>query len=181
LRSRLARYLSNPLSPVDIRELPAHVEFRDVPVDGWRCGELEVQASLIAHRGPTLGYRISDGDTTVAYLPDHEPALGTALGSAAGEWISGLGLSRGATVLIHDAQYSASEYVMRRGWGHSSINDAVTFAKRSEPETLFLFHHDPGHDDRSLQSLAEQAADAAASVGLDGRVELAREGVTFEL
>ena len=32
----------------------------------------------VNHRGPTLGYRIEDGDTSLCYIPDHEPGLGRA-------------------------------------------------------------------------------------------------------
>jgi phosphoribosyl 1,2-cyclic phosphodiesterase len=181
LRRRLARYLSNPLSPIEIGELPAKVTFENAPADGWLCGELDVRASLVAHRGPTLGYRIGDGGARLCYIPDHEPALGTELSSAPGEWISGLALARGATALIHDAQYSEEEYAIRRGWGHSYLSDALAFAARAQPEHLLLFHHDPSHDDRRLRALAEQAAEDAAGMGLDGRVELAREGAALEL
>jgi len=44
-----------------------------------------------------------------------------------------------------------------------------------------MFHHDPGHDDGQLQSLAHQATDDAARLGVEGEVQLAREGETFDL
>jgi phosphoribosyl 1,2-cyclic phosphodiesterase len=181
LHSRLARYLSNPLSPVDIRELPAKVAFRDVPATSWRLGELEVRASLIAHRGPTLGYRIAEAGATLSYLPDHEPGLGTTLSSAPSSWISGLALAQGASALIHDSQYSDAEYAFRRGWGHSRISDTLAFAQRSMPKTLLMFHHDPGHDDVRLQSLEHQATEDAAGLGVEAAVRLAREGEKFDL
>ena len=181
LRRRLARYLSNPLSPIELGELPATVEFREVPADAWRLGELELRGALVAHRGPTLGYVITDRDASLCYLPDHEPGLGTALRSAPAEWVSGLAIARGVGVLIHDAQYTGEEYAARRGWGHSSVEDTLAFAKRAQPEQLLLFHHDPDHDDQHLESLAAQAADEAADLGVDGGVRLARESDVVEL
>ena len=56
----------------------------------------------------------------VAYLTDHEPALGTDLGTAAPEWVSGAALAWEADVLIHDCQYTEEEYAARVGFGHSS-------------------------------------------------------------
>jgi phosphoribosyl 1,2-cyclic phosphodiesterase len=176
LRRRLARYLSNPLSPIEIGELPAKVTFQDVPADAFRLGEFELRAAPVAHRGPTLGYRIAEGSTTLCYLPDHEPGLGTKLSSAPANWISGVTLARGASTLIHDAQYSDDEYRGRRGWGHSSITDTIAFARRVEPERVLLFHHDPGHDDSRLASLGQQAADEAKHVRVDAKIDLAREG-----
>jgi phosphoribosyl 1,2-cyclic phosphodiesterase len=66
LRERLARYISNPLSPIEIGELPAQVTFRDVPQEPWRIDGVEVTAALVSHRGPTLGYRLNHGGTSVA-------------------------------------------------------------------------------------------------------------------
>lgn len=179
LRRRLARYLSSPLSPIEIGELPAKVSFRDVPADGFRLGELELRAAMIAHRGPTLGYRITERETSLSYLPDHEPALGTPLPSAPGNWISGLALAKGASALIHDAQYSEDEYVGRQGWGHSSVSDAIAFARRAQPRRFLMFHHDPTHDDSRLQALADQARSEIDGAGVE--VDLAREGPTLEL
>jgi phosphoribosyl 1,2-cyclic phosphodiesterase len=178
LRSRLARYLSAPLSPVEIRELPARVKFQECTPEGWRVGNAHVTAAQVIHRGPTLGYRIEEGDASVAYIPDHEPGLGQDLEHDPAEWISGHALACDASLLIHDAQYTEAEYAHTVGWGHSRIGDALTFARRTEAERTALFHHDPGHDDVRLDALAEEAA--AAWKG-DGDVFMACEGSTIEL
>lgn len=179
LRSRLARYLSNPLSPVEIRELPAQVRFRDVPSGPWRLGDCELRAAFVAHRGPTLGYRIENAGATLCYIPDHEPGLGADLDGMPREWISGLALARGADALIHDAQYLDREYDGRVGWGHSSLGDALSFAARAEAERTLFFHHDPGHDDDALESMDAEARERWAGNG--GSIELAREGAELSL
>jgi phosphoribosyl 1,2-cyclic phosphodiesterase len=181
LRKRLARYISNPLSPIEIGELPAQVTFRDVPQEPWRIDGMEVRAALVSHRGPTLGYRLSQDGTSLCYLPDHEPALGNDLAGAPTGWISGHGLARGASLLIHDCQYAEHEYPAHRGWGHSSLPDALAFARRCAPERLLLVHHDPWHDDAFLEALGREASDRWADVGDQGRVELGREGEVLEL
>ena len=178
LRGRLARYLSAPLSPVEIRELPARVTFRECTPDGWNVGDAKITATQVIHRGPTLGYRIEEGDVSVAYIPDHEPGLGQDLARDPSEWISGHALACNASLLIHDAQYTEAEYAMTVGWGHSRIADACTFARRTEAERVALFHHDPGHDDAMLDALAE---DAAAAYEGDGDVFMACEGTEVTL
>ena len=176
LRKRLARYISNPLSPIEIGELPARVTFRDVPTEPWRIGGVELTASLVSHRGPTLGYRLSENGTSLCYLPDHEPALGEDLATAEDAWISGHGLARGASLLIHDCQYADHEYAAHRGWGHSSLPDALAFARRSGARRLVLAHHDPAHDDDFLDALGVEASDRWAHLGGEGPVALGREG-----
>ena len=73
LEERIARYISAPLSPVEVRELPCDVSFLDTPATEWEIGPARIRAESVTHRGPTLGYRITDGDTTLAYISDHEP------------------------------------------------------------------------------------------------------------
>src|SRR3954471_10747268 len=58
LLKRLARYISAPLAPIEIRELPAKVEFEDVHTGKLQLGPATVEAAFVNHRGPTLGFRI---------------------------------------------------------------------------------------------------------------------------
>jgi phosphoribosyl 1,2-cyclic phosphodiesterase len=183
LRQRLARYLSQPLSPIDIRELPARMAFNEVGRQGFSVGNVRVRAELVSHRGPTLGFRVDTPAGSVCYLPDHEPALGQDLTRGSAEWISGFGLAEGVTMLIHDCQYTVGEYERHtRGWGHSSVDDAIAFAQRAAPERVVLFHHDPGHDDDFLDEVSDGAAAAWADHGHDpASIGLAVEGRSVDL
>ena len=155
LSERLSRYLSPPLFPVRIRDLPA-LRFHDLRPGTYQIGDYEVTADLVCHPGPTLGFRITDGRRSVTYLPDHEPALGGDFPRAP-DWTSGFDLCRGTDVLIHDFQYTASEYEERVGWGHSSIPQTLQFAAQVEAKRLVSFHHDPDHDDATLRGIHEEA------------------------
>ena len=177
LLDRIARYISAPLAPVEVRELPCRVSFKDAPHTEWRIGPATVRAASITHRGPTLGYRITDGDTSLCYIPDHEPVLGGELARIDAEWISGYELAREATLLLHDCQYSDEEYPNHVGWGHSSLSDTLAFARRTQPERLLLFHHDPMHTDDFLDAFHATAVERWVEGG--GRPEqilIAAEG-----
>lgn len=154
LRERIARYLSPPLFPVRVREL-ANVEFHDVLPGVFELGSIQVTADLISHPGSTLGYRLTEDDSVLTYIPDHEPALGNPSFPGSPEWTSGFALAEGADVLIHDAQYDDDEYETRVGWGHSSISHLAAFTDMTGPGRLVTFHHDPGHTDSDLDSLHE--------------------------
>jgi hypothetical protein len=167
LEDRIARYISAPLSPLEVRELPCNMSFRDAPHTEWTIGPATIRAASVTHRGPTLGYRITEGDSSLCYLPDHEPAMGGDLDALEQEWISGFELARGATLLVHDCQYSDDEYPHHVGWGHSALRDALAFARRAAPERLLLFHHDPMHSDGFLDSLAATAGRLWTQLGGD--------------
>lgn len=154
LRERITRYLSPPLFPVRVREL-ANVSFHDVLPGVFELGSIKVTADLITHPGATLGYRLEEEGSTLAYLPDHEPALGNGKFPISHDWTSGYSLAEGADVLIHDAQYNDSEYEARIGWGHSSTTHLRAFAEITQPQRLVTFHHDPSHTDEDLDALHE--------------------------
>lgn len=182
LRARLARYLSEPLSPVEIRELPATVTFATCSHQEWELGPARIRAATVHHRGVTLGYRITEGDAVLTYLPDHEPGLGGNLDDDRAEWVSGLGLAENASLLIHDCQYTDNEYPAHIGWGHSRLSHALAFARRADAERVVLFHHDPVHDDAMLDGLEEQARERWRRTGRDpATVCLAREQAVFDL
>ena len=125
LRARLGRYLSAPLFPVHLRELPCRLTLHDAPLDGFEIDGVRVATDLVLHPGPTLGYRITESQTSLAYMSDHEPALGNARLPDDAAWMSGYGLARGADLLIHDSQYTDAEYDTHVGWGHSSLSQAM--------------------------------------------------------
>jgi len=182
LRDRIARYLSAPLSPVEIRSLPAKVSFRKCPADEWEIGSARIRAAPVNHRGPTLGFRISESDTSLCYLPDHEPALAAPLDAVEPDWISGFALAERCSLLLHDCQYTDDEYPERIGWGHSRMADALLFARRSEAERVLLFHHDPLHTDGQLDLLERRAdEDWEGLGGSTGAIAMAVEGEEFDL
>lgn len=177
LRARLMRYLSPPLFPVHLRDLPCRLELHEVPVMGVRIGELTVDAIRVCHPGPTVGYRIAGPSATMAYLPDHEPALGTTRFPLGPDWTSGFELARDVDLLIHDAQFTSDEYPSHVGWGHSSGEHAVAFAALAGVKRLVPFHHDPSHDDAALErTLAKLRASAPPFEIVAGR-----EGTTIDL
>jgi ribonuclease BN (tRNA processing enzyme) len=114
---------------------------------------------------------------TLAYLPDHEPALGMTAFPGRAEWTSGYDLAAGADLLIHDAQYFPAERAERVGWGHSSTAEAGAFARLAGVRRLSIFHHDPAHDDATLDGLVGEVAAAAPGVEVSG----AREGASISL
>jgi phosphoribosyl 1,2-cyclic phosphodiesterase len=178
LERRIARYLSAPLTPVEIRELPSRLDFRNCPRSQWSIGSAQISAAAVTHRGPTLGFRIEEEDGSLCYLPDHEPAIVGDIDMLGPEWLSGSALAREVDLLLHDCQYTDAEYAARVGWGHSSLTQALQFARRVSARRTLLFHHDPAHTDDQLDAMLDEAqALWATGGGAKGEIGMTTESL----
>ena len=160
-----------------LRDLRCDLVLHEVPRGEVRVGELTINSALVCHPGPTVGYRIGNGQTVSPTCRTTSRALGARRFPAEPRWTSGYDLAAGADLLIHDAQYSRAEYPDHVGWGHSSLDDAMRFAALVEAKHLVPFHHDPAHTDDDLDRMMAQAADAGAKLA----VTPGAEGATFDL
>jgi len=170
-------FLSPPYFPVTIDALPGRFSFTEVrpgtfPVDD----DTQVTAAWVPHIGPTMGYRVSRGGFSVAYLSDHQqPGCRSTFVDP-----SVVELCRGVDLLIHDAQYTEGEFALRPDWGHCTVDYAVEVAVQSQAKRLALFHHDPGHHDSVIDEQCQRASHLAAAGGV-GEVFAASEGMSVSL
>ena len=178
LEERLRRYFSPPFFPVRLKELSATVNIFEIDNSDFEIEELRVRSEYLCHPGPTVGYRIEHESSVLAYIPDHEPALGSSNFPNDPEWTSGFNIAHDSDLLLHDGQYDKGGYATKVGWGHSSMRDAIAFGQLSKVKKMALFHHDPLHSDKTLESLLEKNAN---EVEHDFEVFLAREKDVYEL
>ena len=174
LEDAVRAFLSPPYFPVGIDDLPGEVVFHDTEPGEFKVDGALVQAEWVPHVGPTLGYRVTVGDVSIAYVSDHQqPGLdSTEVDPAV------LDLCRGADVVIHDAQFDDLEFSMRSDWGHCTVDYAVEVAAQAEARTLVLFHHDPSHTDVRVDELLAHARSVGVKRGI-GEVLAASEGLTL--
>jgi phosphoribosyl 1,2-cyclic phosphodiesterase len=176
--SVLAQIMSPPFFPVGPTELRGQWDFATVAPGEWEIEGFTVHAREIPHKGGrTFGYRISDGHSTLVYMPDHCP---TTLGPGAdgfGEYHSAaLELARDADVLVHDAQLLPAELAAEADFGHAVADYAVELAKRANTRAVVLFHHRHDRTDDALDGLAQRLGG-----GSDPEVSVATEGTVLDL
>lgn len=178
LYSRISRYLSPPLFPVVMRDLPCKLILHEVGNGEFKIAHFKIQSAFVIHPGPTVGYRITGKNAVFTYMPDHEPALGRNGIIKSTKWISGYDLAEDADLLYHDAQYTQIEYDKKKGWGHSSVDDTLLFASLSRVKHLLLAHHDPSHSDTILDEIF---AGLQQHQNYSFNYEMAVEGMSIDL
>ena len=149
--------------------LGAEVNILTVADHQMSWGSAAIDARWLPHgRVRSLGYRITIDGKVLAYLSDCDyegrppPAA--------------LELAQGADLLIHDAMNLPEEQIIRRGWGHSSPDDAIQLAELARVKKLLLFHHDPWRDDEAIEMLVDRA-----ELNTDIPVTAAKMGDEFAL
>ena len=178
LRSRLSRYLSPPLFPVLLRDLPCKLVFHEIGNTDFEINNFKITSNYVIHQGPTVGFRVTGRNSVFTYIPDHEPALGCGGMIKDPKWISGFNLAFDTDLLYHDGQYTAEEYKNKKGWGHSGIEDALLFASIARVKNLIIAHHDPSHSDEQLSQIFKDIQ--LKTRGLF-KYEMAEEGMEFDL
>lgn len=182
LEEAMAGQMEYSYFPVKLRDLRSRIHFTELEEGFFRVGDVLVETQYLNHTAPTIGYRMSSGGATVAYVTDHEPFWKSEDGILhhPGDQRH-IAFMRGADLVIHDAQYTQEEYTNRLGWGHSTIEYATDVALAAGARRLALFHHDPGHDDSAMDDMQ---ADARARVkACRGVLDVfaAREGLELQM
>lgn len=140
-----------PYFPVRLNDLRG-----DITIESLDVGEISldqpgnptVRSCLVDHTNVTYGYRLEIDGKVMVYIADHQAPLDL---HSIGESV--LSLCEGANLLIHDAQYTESEFQDKAHWGHSTYDFAVEVAVRSGAESLAFYHHDPARSDIELSEI----------------------------
>ena len=156
--------------PFSLKEMDADMLIKEI-----RDGETVVlgehtlvTARRMDHPGGVFSYRIVWRGISLVYATDLRHPVG-AIDDRLVEF------SRGADLLIHDAQFSPEEALRFPDWGHSSWGQAAEVAEAAQVKRLALFHHSPTSSDDMLEALETQL-----QVQLP-QAFLSREGMTIDL
>lgn len=169
-----------PLFPITPGELRGEWTFETYDAGTFQVGAFSVLAREIPHKGGrTMGLRVSDGRSSIAYLSDHAPhEIGPGADGLGALHPAALELARDVDVLIHDAQYTAAELPAKRSWGHAAADYSATLAGRAGARRVLLYHHDPARTDAEVMRVADDVA-GRAPTGVE--VTVAVEGAVIEL
>lgn len=168
-RGILSRLMAEPLFPVKFDETPSRKSFLQIGERGMTLGGLKVLMTPLRHPQGCMGYRFEDGRKSAVFATDTEHPE-TGIDERLAE------LAREASLLVYDAMYTPAEYAEgRKGWGHSTWEQAVRLANEAGVGRLLLSHLNPDHDDRAVARMKR------AAKGVFRRTDCAAAGLTVKL
>ncbi|MBW1809373.1 MAG: MBL fold metallo-hydrolase [Deltaproteobacteria bacterium] len=169
LRQALEKQMSLPNFPVGMETMGAKIHFRTINAgDSFKIGKVKVETSALNHPGQAIGYRLEYDGKVLVHALDHEHGNEQADKRL-------LELARNADVFVYDAQYLPDEYESKKGWGHSTYEKGIEFAKAAQVKTLVLAHHDPSRADKDVIRIEQRAR------WLYPDCWVARESSTFDI
>lgn len=187
LEATLASQMESPYFPISMQQMPGNLKVQELKDMDFTVGKVQVKASFMNHPGICVGFRLETSGGSIAYLPDNElyRRLRTS-GPSESDFAQKqdqklVDFIRDVDVAIMDSQYDAQEYPEHVGWGHSCVDDTVDVAMKAGVRHLFLFHHDPDHDDAHISKMLAGARQQAAAAGSKMAIDAAREGLEITL
>jgi CheY-like chemotaxis protein/phosphoribosyl 1,2-cyclic phosphodiesterase len=199
LKEVLASQMAYTYFPITLERMGSELTFREIGEGAFNIGDIWIATRFLNHTVLTVSYRIKAGDATIVYATDHEPYYpvlhrnhppgapkeGYGIRSTAEVVHAGdrqhIHFLYGADLLIHDAQFTEAEYKIMRNWGHSPAEYATDVAIAAQVKRLALYHHDPVHNDRFLETLEQHCQGRAAAQGSSLIVFAAMEGQEIDL
>jgi phosphoribosyl 1,2-cyclic phosphodiesterase len=150
-RDMIKTYMRQPYFPVGPEVFCAEATFHDFePEDvlDLRDGIL-VKTLFLNHPDGAVGYRIEFDGRSICYITDMEHQEGKT-DKKLQDFIAGSGM------VIYDAMYDDSEYQAHKGWGHSTWQEGVRLCDKADVDLYVAFHHQPCHDDATLDKISLQ-------------------------
>jgi phosphoribosyl 1,2-cyclic phosphodiesterase/CheY-like chemotaxis protein len=195
LATILAAQMELPFFPVSWKDLPGTIKIRELKKMEFSVGKVRVRSRFLNHPGVCAGYRLFTKEGSIAFLPDNEPFEPLKLKLAERDGVNMhraraqavvqrsklVEFLKDTDVLILDAQYTDEKYQEHIGWGHGALSRVVSLALEARAKKLFLFHHDPSHDDQQIDEMLERARLLVIESGRKLEVEAAREGAEIWL
>jgi phosphoribosyl 1,2-cyclic phosphodiesterase len=169
-RQVLAGQMAGPTFPVPLDAMRAELVFEDFRAgDSFTlAGDVRVRTAPLNHPNGATAYRLEHCGKALCYVTDTEHLIGKPDQNV-------LGLIAGADVVVYDATYTDEEFEDHIGWGHSTWQEAVRLCRQADAKQLFIFHHEPNHEDDFMAQVEREARQAWESA------VVARERVRVQL
>jgi phosphoribosyl 1,2-cyclic phosphodiesterase len=152
LRQVMGGQMSHPFFPVPLEAMRAKLEFEDFDAGTTfkLAPDVTIRTAALNHPDGATGYRIEHAGRSMCLITDTEHLPGKPDEAV-------LSLIAGADLVVYDSTYTDAEFPSRVGWGHSTWQEGCRMAEAAGVGKAIIFHHEPNHDDATMDSIAAAA------------------------
>lgn len=182
LRETLAGQMEYTYFPITPEAFGAELNYNNLSEGVFRIDDIVIRTRYLNHPALTIAFRIEVDGAVVVYACDHEPHSREAADGISpldGQDLAHAEFLRDADLVIHDAQYLASEYAGKIGWGHSTVEYSLQVCKTAGVKQLAITHHDPLRNDDAIDTMIDGLR---SSLGPDSPLHVfaAAEGMNLD-
>ncbi len=152
IKEMLSRVMAPPNFPVNFDTIHANISYQDTRVESYALGSMSITPIAISHPNQGIGYKFEEDGKCFVFLTDNELGYKHEGGLDFQDYLN---FSKGADLLIHDAEYNEEEYKKTRSWGHSVYIDALNLALDAGVKKLGLFHHNQERLDAGIDAIVK--------------------------
>jgi phosphoribosyl 1,2-cyclic phosphodiesterase len=152
IKKLLGDVMSPPHFPVRFEDIKADIRYQGACSESFTVDSVTINPIVLSHPNMGLGFRFTEDGKSFVFLTDNELSYQHPGGGVYEDYLE---FSRGADLLIHDSEYTESEYRLTRAWGHSIYKDALDLALEAGVKQFGLYHHNQDRSDEELDAMVE--------------------------
>jgi len=162
IRNIISSTMGAPNFPVRFNDVHAEISYIGTCPDWFRIKDVSITPIALSHPNRGMGFKFEENGKVFVFLTDNELTYTHPGGLGFNDYRE---FSRGADLLIHDAEYTPDEYRYRKTWGHSVYLDALNLALEAEVKRFGLFHHNQERGDGEIDRMVEECRRIIAERG----------------
>ena len=152
VKDLVAKSMKPPYFPVNFEDIKAKIVFRGACKESFTIDTVRVTPILLSHPNQGLGYKFEGDGKSFVFLTDNELTLKHPGGLDYRDYVD---FCSHANLLMHDSEFTEKDYVLKKGWGHSTYSDALRLALDAGVKQFGLFHHNQDRTDTELDEIVE--------------------------
>ncbi len=152
-RDILAGVMAPPYFPVHVDNIRANIRYHEFCASPFSVNSLTIEPISLSHPNEGVGYRLTENGKSFVFLTDNELTYRHEGGLDYGAYLD---FCRSTDLLIHDAEYTETDYHKARTWGHSAYKDALRLAMDARVRRFGLFHHNQDRSDRGIDRMVQE-------------------------
>mgnify|MGYP001820403081 FL=1 len=160
----LSKVMAPPNFPVKYTDIRAQMHYEVSCPTEFEIGSVKIVPIPLSHPNSGSGYKFIEDGKSFVFLTDNELGYIHTGGRPYQDYME---FSSGADLLVHDCEYTPSEYKTFVEWGHSAYTEVLKLAFEADVKTLGLFHLNQDRTDKDMDAMVKTCRKTISDKGSD--------------